>query len=225
MVRTFFRDTGILLSGCITPRGLVIQALAIVLTIVCVLSGLDWEYFLATRTGFFQNLAMPAALAGMLVPIIVPVAIALRGLVTGERALIAKAEVAAAAEAAAWIVAAIYKALTGRIQPPWHGAPSIDNSHAFHFGFWEHGIFWGWPSSHTIVAVAMTVALWYLFPRRDLHAIAVLYAACIALGVSVSIHWFSDALAAGIFGTLVGMGTVQIISTRPELRNGVLQNT
>jgi membrane-associated phospholipid phosphatase len=81
-----------------------------------------------------------------------------------------------------------------------------DISHQFQFGFWEHGIFWGWPSSHTTVAFAMAVSLMYLYPKNKLiRYLAPLYALYIGLGISIGIHWFSEFIAGIIFGSLIGV--------------------
>ena len=45
--------------------------------------------------------------------------------------------------AVALLLATIYKAGTGRLQP--NLVNGFDISHAFQFGILKHGIFWGWP--------------------------------------------------------------------------------
>jgi membrane-associated phospholipid phosphatase len=114
--------------------------------------------------------------------------------------LVAKAEVLG------YAISIFYKVFTGRAAPLFYSY-SLDNdiSRAFHFGFWQNGVFWGWPSSHTAVAFAMAAALVLLFPKnRFVQIAAPLYAFAIGLGVSVSIHWFSDFIAGAILGTLAG---------------------
>jgi membrane-associated phospholipid phosphatase len=108
-------------------------------------------------------------------------------------------------------VSSLYKALTGRIQPNTVDF-TIDISHKFQFGFFKHGIFWGWPSSHTTIAFSMAFALISLYPKQKwIHVLAIAYAVYIGLAVSTSIHWLSEAVAGTIIGivvgTVVGMGT------------------
>ena len=82
----------------------------------------------------------------------------------------------------------------------------MDISREFHFGFLERGVFWGWPSSHTAVAFAMTAVLWILFPKRPLiWFFAIAYAFYVGIGVSVTIHWFSDFVAGAIIGSVIGI--------------------
>jgi membrane-associated phospholipid phosphatase len=102
------------------------------------------------------------------------------------------------------IVAAAYKAITGRAHPS-HDV-GADLSHVFHFGFLRGGVFWGWPSSHTTIAFAMAVTLFRLFPKqRWLGFVAITYSFYVGIGVSMTIHWFSDFIAGAIIGTVVGV--------------------
>jgi membrane-associated phospholipid phosphatase len=67
-------------------------------------------------------------------------------------------------------------------------------------------MFWGWPSSHTTVAFAMAFAIFTLYPKQKwLGLLAIIYALYIGIGVSMTIHWFSDFLAGAIIGTIIGM--------------------
>jgi membrane-associated phospholipid phosphatase len=87
---------------------------------------------------------------------------------------------------------------------PAHGV-GADLSHLFQFGFLRGGVFWGWPSSHTTIAFAMAATIFRLFPKqRWLGCVAITYAFYIGIGVSMTIHWFSDFLAGAIIGTVIG---------------------
>jgi membrane-associated phospholipid phosphatase len=112
-----------------------------------------------------------------------------------------------------YLISCCYKAFTGRIPPPFRGfrmssgneGSLTDTSHGFQFGFLKGGVFWGWPSSHTTVAFAMTACLIMLYPKnKALVILAGLYALYIGLGVSVSIHWFSEFVAGAIIGSVIG---------------------
>ena len=96
-----------------------------------------------------------------------------------------------------------YKAFTGRAHPT-HNV-GADISHVFHFGFLRGGVFWGWPSSHTTIAFAMAVTVFTLYPKqRWLGLLAILYAFYVGIGVSMTIHWFSDFVAGAIIGSVIG---------------------
>ena len=99
----------------------------------------------------------------------------------------------------------MYKAFTGRIQPDLANV-TIDVSNRFNFGFLEHGIFWGWPSSHTTVSFAIAFTLITMFPeRKRLKWGALATALYVGVGVSFNIHWFSEFIAGAIIGSVAGI--------------------
>jgi membrane-associated phospholipid phosphatase len=80
-----------------------------------------------------------------------------------------------------------------------------DTSHGFQLGFMKGGIFWGWPSSHTTTAFAMSTCLIAIYPQKKvLVSLALLYAIYVGLSVSVSIHWLSEFVAGAIIGSVIG---------------------
>ena len=102
------------------------------------------------------------------------------------------------------LISSAYKAVTGRVHPA-HGVGE-DISHFFRFGFLRGGVFWGWPSSHATIAFAMAVTVFMLFPKqRWLGWVAILYACYVGIGVSLTIHWFSDFVAGAIIGSVIGV--------------------
>lgn len=92
------------------------------------------------------------------------------------------------------------------MQPPHALASSLaDTSRDWNFGFLHHGIFWGWPSSHTVVAFSMAYALIAVYPQRKAVTYpALIYALYIGIGVSTRIHWFSEFIAGAIIGAIIG---------------------
>ena len=103
------------------------------------------------------------------------------------------------------LIAAAYKAL--RAAPILRTSSATDISHVFHFGWMRGGVFWGWPSSHTTIAFAMAVTVFTLCPKqRWLGLVAILYAFYVGIGVSMTIHWFSDFVAGAIIGSVIGAG-------------------
>jgi membrane-associated phospholipid phosphatase len=138
--------------------------IAITLTFILVTSGFDWLYFASTRNPILRSWMFPAAPIGGLVPIVLPLVL----LAIGSIRRNAKASLAAwavgQAELIGALVAAAYKAVTGRVHPS--RGVGMDISHIFQFGFLRGGVFWGWPSSHTTIAFAMAVALFQLFPKQ-----------------------------------------------------------
>jgi membrane-associated phospholipid phosphatase len=192
---------------CFKGYNLLWHLLAIVLTYIIVTSDFDWHYFISSQRSILQTLFSPAIELGMVLPIVVPLIL----LATGMRKKDFKIKKTAFALGQAAIlglaISAFYKAFTGRIPPPYfpgHGA-LVDTSHGFRLGFLRGGMFWGWPSSHTTVAFAMAVVLWKLYPQNKLLRYAAMsYAFYVGIGVSISIHWFSEFVAGAIIGSLIG---------------------
>ena len=188
-----------------SPRNLPWHLLAIFLTYVIVMTGFDWEYFLVARTYSFTTLFFPALVLGGLLPFLVP----LTFIFFSRRRKSVKFETLGWALLHAAIlgsvISSLYKAFTGRIQPDLHNL-ALDISHSFNFGFFNHGIFWGWPSSHTTIAFSMAITLVVLFRKnRAVVWSSVAYALYIALGVAVvGIHWLSEAVAGAIIGSVIG---------------------
>ncbi len=97
------------------------------------------------------------------------------------------------------------KVFTGRISPPHHGPFDVDISSAFQFGFMEHHIIGGWPSSHATVMFALAACVWVLFPQAQRFRLALLVSTFfVALGVTFGFHWFSEFVVGACFGTIIG---------------------
>ena len=177
---------------------------AAVLTAIFVTSGFDWFYFRSTRSPELRPWMFPAVIIGQGLPMMLPLLLLLVGILLENAKTVRTACAIGQAALIGWFISSCYKALTGRNPLP-HGI-TTDTSHVFRFGFLRHGIFWGWPSSHTAVAFAMAVALFTLVPEKKWPGIAaVIYALYIGVGVSMTIHWFSDFVAGALIGTTIGM--------------------
>lgn len=189
--------------NCFRGRMIIWHSIAIVLTFVLVMSGLDWRYFLATRDVTLRLWMFPAVHIGGLLPIVLPLGVLALGAVARSIRIRLVGWAVAQSEPIGAVIAAGYKALTGRAHPS-HQVAS-DLTHVFRFGILRGGVFWGWPSSHTTIAFAMAVAIFTLFPKQKwVGCIAIAYALYVGIGVSMTIHWFSDFVAGAIIGSIVG---------------------
>ncbi len=191
------------LLGCFTGWRLVWHVVAILLTVILVLSGFDWRWFLATRNPALRSWMWPAAVIGMLLPLALPLFLLVVGvIIQSSRTVLAGWAIGQAALLGS-LISSTYKAFTGRVHPA-HSV-GADISHVFRFGWLRGGVFWGWPSSHTTIAFAMAVTVFTLRPKqRWLGWVAILYACYVGLGVSMTIHWFSDFAAGAIIGSVIG---------------------
>ena len=177
---------------------------AIVLTLIFVLSGFDWQYYLSTRASALRSYMFPAVIIGGLLPVALPLVLLMLGTIVGGARTRLVGWAVGQAELIGAFIAAAYKAITGRAHPS--HAVSQDLTHIFKFGFLRGGVFWGWPSSHTTIAFAMALTVFSLLPRqRWLGHLAIAYAFYVGLGVSMTIHWFSDFVAGAIIGTVIGV--------------------
>lgn len=191
------------LIECVRGRKLVWYAAAVLLTGVLVWSGFDWWYFRMTDAPGWRVWMFPAAFIGFAVPIYLPILLGLAALIARSRRVGTAAVAVAQAELIGLILSSACKAFTGRAHPLPHGLEDL--SRVFHFGFLRGGMFWGWPSSHTSVAFAMAVTVLTLFPKpRWPGLVALAYALYIGLGISMTIHWFSDFAAGTILGSVIG---------------------
>jgi membrane-associated phospholipid phosphatase len=191
------------LMGCFSGRRLVWHVVAIVLTFILVLSGFDWHWFLATRNPALRLWMWPSVHIGGLLPIVLPLFLLVVGFIIQSSKTILAGWAIGQAALLGSLISSTYKAFTGRVHPA--RVVGEDISHIFHFGFIRGGIFWGWPSSHTTIAFAMAVTVFTLYPKpRWLGWVAILYACYVGLGVSMTIHWFSDFAAGAIIGSVIG---------------------
>jgi membrane-associated phospholipid phosphatase len=178
--------------------------LFIALTVILVKSGFDWFYFSSTRSPVLREWMFPSAPIGGLVPLVLPLLLILSGCIISRARISLTGWAIGQAALIGSLLSSTYKAFTGRVHP--EHFVGADISHVFRFGFLRGGMFWGWPSSHTTIAFAMAATVFTLFPKqRWLGWLAVAYALYIGLGVSMTIHWFSDFVAGAILGTIIGI--------------------
>jgi membrane-associated phospholipid phosphatase len=190
--------------GCFQGRMILWHLLFIALTFILVQSGFDWFYFCSTRSPGLREWMFPSAPIGGLVPLMLPLLLIVSGYITSRARLALTGWAIGQAALIGSLLSSTYKAVTGRVHPEhFIGA---DISHDFRFGWLRGGVFWGWPSSHATIAFAMVVTVFTLFPKsRWLGGLALAYALYIGLGVSMTIHWFSDFVAGAILGAIIGV--------------------
>ncbi len=173
-----------------------------------VISGFDWLFFEKTRNHSLHSFFWPAVTLGFFLPIFgIPSFYAVSVYRKSARAIITALAIAQAALFGIF-ASDFLKLFTGRPGPPDIFGNSVisDTSRVFHFGLYKGGLFFGWPSSHTAVAFAMAFTIFFLYPRSKMVRLAaILYAFYIGIGVSVTIHWFSDFAAGAIIGTVIGV--------------------
>ena len=202
-MKPFFSTLPKNILGCFQGRMILWHLLFIALTFILVQSGFDWFYFSSTRSPVLREWMFPSAPIGGLVPLVLPVTLILSGFILSHARMSLTGWAIGQAALIGSLPSSTYKAFTGRVHPPYDLAADI--SQDFRFGWLRGGVFWGWPSSHTTIAFAMAVTVFKLFPKqRWLGWLAIAYALYIGLGVSMTIHWFSDFVAGAILGAVIG---------------------
>lgn len=204
MLKNFLKTFKQNIIKSFSGKNLLWHFLAIALTYLIVISGFDWFYFESTRNKLLLQITAGSGIIGFGVPVLLPI---FMYVLDKHKKYISATLATAQAGIIAYLISIFYKALTGRIQPEFMThTVTADYSHEFNFGFLQHGVFWGWPSSHTAVAFAMSVALVIFFKNQKyIKYPAIIYAFFIGIGASIGFHWFSDFLAGAIIGTLVGI--------------------
>jgi hypothetical protein len=104
------------LIGCFTGWRLVWHLIAIVLTFILVMSGFDWRYFLAARNPALRAWMWPAVVAGMFLPIYLPLILFAVGIIARSAKIILTGWAVAQAE--------LLGALIGRLQGVYGPRPS-----------------------------------------------------------------------------------------------------
>ena len=213
-MKQFFSTLPRNLLGCFQGRMSFWHLLAIALTFILVRSGFDWFYFSVTRSPALWAWMFPSAPLGGVLPFALPLILIVSGHIISHARMSATGWAIGQAALIGSLLSSTYKAFTGRVHPSMHEM-GADISQDFRFGWLRGGVFWGWPSSHTTIAFAMAVTVFTLFPKqRWLGGLVLAYAFYIGLGVSMTIHWFSDFAAGAILGSVVGMVVGKSFSTR-----------
>jgi len=201
-----FHEIGRNILRSFSKKNIFWHFLAAVLTYICVITGFDWYYNISAQKDSIQIPLFPAVIIGGLLPILLPIILFSLGKAKNSLRTINTAFASAQAAFLGWLISSIYKAFTGRIEPPFRTTSDIDISHGFQFGFLKHGIFWGWPSSHTTVAFAVALTLVALYPENKfIKYFSLIVALYIGIGISVNVHWFSDFVAGAIIGSVIGI--------------------
>lgn len=197
----FFQNIKSLYKG----RNLIWQAVFIASTYILVKIGFDWFYYQSTGSETIQLFLFPAVILGFFIPIFLPLWLLLHSFFIKNLRIRNTAYAIMQSAFLGLGISSLYKVFTGRVGLP-HILNSIDTSQIFQFGLYRGGAFQGWPSSHTSVAFAVSMTLFTLYPENKLIRYAsIAYAVYVGLGVSTTIHWFSDFMAGAILGTIIGI--------------------
>jgi len=174
-----------------------------------VFSGIDWWWArVSWRYLFLQYAGIPSVFIGMILPVVLPLYFYLNRKNQPRNGLLAA--VSFRAFLWAWGLSTFLKAFTNRVpREPFEDMGLTDFSQQFRFGFLQGDNLWeslieGFPSGHTMTAFAMSFAILPFLTSLRTKVWAIAYAVYIGLGVSVTVHWLSDAVAGGLIGYMIG---------------------
>jgi hypothetical protein len=127
------------LVGCFRGRRIIWHAVAVLLTLILVHSGLDWRFFVSTRNPTLRSCMFPAVVIGGLLPIALPIILVALGSIARSARTSLAGWAVGQSELIGALVAAAYKSVTGRAHPS--RSVGADISHVFRFGFLRGGVF------------------------------------------------------------------------------------
>ena len=180
-------------------------------TLIFVETGIDWHW----RNVVFNNarisgLGLPELYAGYVIPVLTPITAYTIGRFTKDP----KLQIAGMALLQTLIVTtsiqAPLKMITGRASPGI--VTELDHTKDFRtdnfsneFNWFNMNFIAGWPSGHTANAFAAAATLSEIYHNNLWLKIGVYtYAAIIGVGVTLDVHWASDALAGALIGYAIG---------------------
>jgi membrane-associated phospholipid phosphatase len=197
------------LKNILGPKFFPWYLIAILATWIIVATGFDGQYFSLVRDSVPAVFFSLAGMLGFFVPILLWTTLMVTGTILKQKNTVMAAWMSAQVGFLGFGLSSFIKIFTGRLPPPHTWVSTTDAiaaSHGFQFGILRGGVFWGWPSSHTTTAFAMSIALLVFYRDKKLIGfVAVLYALYIAIGASMSFHWLSDVVFGIVFGTIIGL--------------------
>lgn len=184
--------------------------LAVLAAAALIYAGIDWGWAkLSEHAILLQYIGIPSVFIGMLVPIAGPLYLYLKRKQHPHYSAMSAAAFKAFLGALGY--STLLKAFTNRVaREPFEALGNSNFSQQFRLGFLQGNNLWeslveGFPSGHTMTAFAMSVAVLPFLVTRKAKSWAIIYALYIGLGVSVTVHWLSDAVAGGLIGAAIGI--------------------
>ncbi|NUN99438.1 MAG: phosphatase PAP2 family protein [Saprospiraceae bacterium] len=172
-------------------------------------SGVDWWWArVSWQYLFLQYAGIPSVFIGIILPVALPLYFYLNRKNQPRYGLLAA--VSFRAFLWAWGLSTLLKSFTNRVpREPFEDLGTTDFSQQFRFGFLQGNNLWeslieGFPSGHTMTAFAMSYGILPFLTSRKSKIWAIVYAVYIGLGVSVTVHWLSDAVTGGLTGYMIG---------------------
>jgi membrane-associated phospholipid phosphatase len=174
-------------------------------------TGIDWEWRnIAYRNTWLSNYGRPGLYIGYIVPAITPIITYTVGIFTKDEKLQLTALALTQSLMLTLAIQSQLKMITGRALPGIvteldHTRNSRADDFSGEFNWFNSNFIGGWPSGHTANAFAAAATISEIY--RDslwLKICVYSYAALIGFGVTLNVHWASEAAAGALIGYAVG---------------------
>lgn len=197
----------------ITGTNLIFQAAGILTSAAIITSNMDYHISTYFENHNYSGPALPAVILGATLPLSAGFALYTIGKIYSDDELVGASYAVLQSGLITVSYISLLKAITGRMHPDANSdADRKETSKTFRFGFLRSGIYRGWPSGHVGAAMSVASSLAHYYPgEKWIRILGYSWATYTILSVSVyhkgTMHWFSDAIAAGLMTYPIGAAT------------------
>jgi membrane-associated phospholipid phosphatase len=174
-------------------------------------TGIDWRWRnIAYNNTWLSNLGRPGLYIGYVVPALAPILAYTTGRFTKDEKLQITGMALAQTLMLTLAIQTPLKMITGRSLPGIvteldHTRNSRTDNFSNEFNWFNNNFIGGWPSGHTANAVAAAATISEIYNGNLWLKIGVFsYAALIGFGVTLDVHWASEAFAGALIGYAIG---------------------
>lgn len=182
-----------------------------IITYFFIQSKIDWNWAVFfNKNEVFVWAASPFVLFGMFVPLFIIGYFYKKWMQTDHKHFYIQFYRSLYSFALAYLVMTILKVFTNRVDmEPFEPIGEVDTSDQFRFGFMNSNSWWesfseGWPSGHTMIALAMAIAIHPFLKSKLWRYLNIVYPIVVALSVATAFHWISDVIAGALIGVVIG---------------------
>jgi len=174
-------------------------------------AGVDWKWrSIVYDNTWISDIGRPGLYIGYGMPALVPIVTYTVGRIIRDEKLQIAAMALVQTLALTMVIQSPLKMITGRAKPDL--VTELDHTRQEHltdiskdFNWFNFNAQAGWPSGHTANAFSAAAAISEIYHDNLWLKIGVFtYAACIGIGVTLDVHWASEAFAGALIGYAIG---------------------
>jgi membrane-associated phospholipid phosphatase len=180
-------------------------------TYISIQTKLDWEWRnTAYNNPWLSNFGLPGLYIGYVVPAIAPILTYTTGRFIKDERLQITGLALAQSLLLTLAIQSPLKMISGRSSPKIvnaldHRREERTDDFSTSFSWFNFNFIAGWPSGHTASAFSAAATIAQIYPDKPLLKIGCyIYAVLIGLGVTMDVHWLSEALSGGLIGYAIG---------------------